>query len=95
MLFTADSQRGWTMRIMSAHVFPTLQLMLLSILLAKVNVIVASRGIQREMLVFEDNFKDFDLSVWKHDITMAGGGNWEFEVCRCIGTKTCGMDHFL
>ncbi|KAK9762625.1 hypothetical protein K7432_011468 [Basidiobolus ranarum] len=30
-------------------------------------------------LVFEDNFDSFDLSRWKHDITLGGGGNWEFE----------------
>ncbi|KAJ3144668.1 hypothetical protein HK101_002623 [Irineochytrium annulatum] len=28
---------------------------------------------------FEDNFNYLDLNVWKHDITMKGGGNWEFE----------------
>lgn len=33
-----------------------------------------------ETLVFEDQFDNFDLSIWKHDITLAGGGNWEFEV---------------
>ncbi|KAI9092437.1 gram negative bacteria binding protein 1 [Phlyctochytrium arcticum] len=29
--------------------------------------------------VFEDNFETFDLSKWKHEVTMAGGGNWEFQ----------------
>ncbi|KAJ3191897.1 hypothetical protein HK101_007311 [Irineochytrium annulatum] len=28
---------------------------------------------------FEDDFNYLDLNVWKHDITMKGGGNWEFE----------------
>ena len=31
-------------------------------------------------LVFEDNFDDLDFSKWRHDITLGGGGNWEFEV---------------
>jgi len=31
-------------------------------------------------LIFEDNFDRFDLSVWQHEITMSGGGNWEFQV---------------
>ena len=31
-------------------------------------------------LVFEDNFDDLDFTKWKHDITLAGGGNWEFEL---------------
>ena len=30
-------------------------------------------------LVFEDDFKTFDLTRWKHEITLGGGGNWEFE----------------
>jgi len=32
-----------------------------------------------ETLKFEDDFNNFDLSLWKHEITMGGGGNWEFE----------------
>ena len=30
-------------------------------------------------LVLEDNFDTFDLSLWKHQITLGGGGNWEFQ----------------
>eukprot|EP01098_Paradermamoeba_levis_P008399 TRINITY_DN3483_c0_g1_i2.p1 TRINITY_DN3483_c0_g1~~TRINITY_DN3483_c0_g1_i2.p1 ORF type:complete len:390 (+),score=103.59 TRINITY_DN3483_c0_g1_i2:83-1252(+) len=30
-------------------------------------------------ILFCDDFDSFDLSVWKHDITLAGGGNWEFQ----------------
>lgn len=33
----------------------------------------------RNNLVFEDNFDDFDVSRWKHEITMSAGGNWEFQ----------------
>ena len=34
----------------------------------------------REMvLALEDNFDTFNLSLWKHEITLGGGGNWEFE----------------
>jgi len=29
--------------------------------------------------MFEDDFNTLDLSLWKHEITMGGGGNWEFE----------------
>lgn len=35
-----------------------------------------------ETLVFEEDFSSFDLSVWKHEVTMSGGGNWEFQVRR-------------
>lgn len=31
-------------------------------------------------LVFEDNFDTFDFTKWKHDITLSGGGNWEFQL---------------
>lgn len=33
-----------------------------------------------ENLIFEDNFDSFDFKTWKHEITMGGGGNWEFEL---------------
>ena len=32
-----------------------------------------------EKLVFEDNFDTFSLKNWEHELTMSGGGNWEFE----------------
>jgi len=30
-------------------------------------------------LIFEETFDNFDLAKWEHEITLAGGGNWEFE----------------
>lgn len=30
-------------------------------------------------LIFEDNFDNLDVSVWKHENTMWGGGNGEFQ----------------
>eukprot|EP00164_Ancoracysta_twista_P006269 GFYU01008709.1.p1 GENE.GFYU01008709.1~~GFYU01008709.1.p1 ORF type:complete len:388 (-),score=122.60 GFYU01008709.1:71-1234(-) len=30
--------------------------------------------------LFSDEFDEFDLSMWKHELTMGGGGNWEFEM---------------
>jgi beta-glucanase (GH16 family) len=30
-------------------------------------------------LIFEDNFDWFDQSKWQHEVTLAGGGNWEFQ----------------
>lgn len=32
-----------------------------------------------ETLIFEDNFDTLDFSKWQHEITLSGGGNWEFE----------------
>jgi hypothetical protein len=31
-------------------------------------------------LIFEDNFDTLNFDMWQHEITMAGGGNWEFQV---------------
>jgi hypothetical protein len=31
-------------------------------------------------LIFEDNFDKLDFETWQHEITMSGGGNWEFQV---------------
>lgn len=28
-------------------------------------------------LIFEDNFDFLDTSRWKHEVSLAGGGNWE------------------
>lgn len=30
-------------------------------------------------LIFEDQFNFLDLERWQHEITLSGGGNWEFE----------------
>ena len=31
-------------------------------------------------LIWEDNFDFLDFDKWEHEITMSGGGNWEFQV---------------
>jgi len=31
-------------------------------------------------LIFEDTFDELDFSVWQHERTLSGGGNWEFQV---------------
>lgn len=33
-----------------------------------------------EVLIFQDDFNEFDLSVWKHELTLGGGGNHEFQL---------------
>lgn len=30
-------------------------------------------------LLFEDTFETLDTTKWRHDRTLAGGGNWEFQ----------------
>jgi len=31
-------------------------------------------------LIFDDEFNTFDFETWQHEITMGGGGNWEFQI---------------
>ena len=31
-------------------------------------------------LIFSDDFLTFNMTKWKHDITLYGGGNWEFQM---------------
>lgn len=35
--------------------------------------------VRADTLIFSDDFDKFDFKTWKHEITMSGGGNWEFE----------------
>jgi hypothetical protein len=30
-------------------------------------------------LIFEDEFDTLSTDNWEHEITLAGGGNWEFQ----------------
>ena len=30
-------------------------------------------------LILDDEFEEFNLTRWKHEITLGGGGNWEFQ----------------
>ncbi|CAM9236821.1 unnamed protein product [Choristocarpus tenellus] len=63
--------RGWQLLVLNLAVY---------LMLMPPNargIVESDRGI--ETLVFEDSFEDFDLSVWKHELTLSGGGNWQFE----------------
>lgn len=43
---------------------------------------------RQEVLAFEDNFDELDFSKWQHEITLGGGGNWEFEAYLNNRTNT-------
>jgi hypothetical protein len=32
-----------------------------------------------ETLIFNDDFNTFNFKTWEHELTLGGGGNWEFE----------------
>lgn len=42
-------------------------------------VIGSALAAPQEVLIWSDEFNTLNLSKWKHEITMGGGGNWEFE----------------
>ncbi|OBZ81999.1 Beta-1,3-glucan-binding protein [Choanephora cucurbitarum] len=41
--------------------------------------LTADQGDSEYCLIFEDQFNTFNLKTWQHEITLAGGGNWEFQ----------------
>lgn len=32
-----------------------------------------------DTVIFQDDFTTFNFATWEHELTMGGGGNWEFE----------------
>ena len=48
-----------------------------------------------ERLIFLDNFDTFNFKKWKHDLTMSGGGNWEFQLYHNNRTNSYVKDGVL
>jgi beta-glucanase (GH16 family) len=48
-----------------------------------------------EKLIFKDDFDTFDFDKWKHDLTMSGGGNWEFQLYHNNRTNSYVKDGIL
>jgi hypothetical protein len=48
-----------------------------------------------EKLIFSDEFDSFDLRTWRHDLTMSGGGNWEFQLYHNNRTNSFVKDGHL
>jgi len=46
-------------------------------------------------LIFEETWDDFNLNRWKHELTMSGGGNWEFQVYTNNRTNSYVRDNTL
>jgi len=44
-----------------------------SLLIAGLSVVLAAN------VIFQEDFDEFNLNTWQHEITAGGGGNWEFE----------------
>ena len=40
---------------------------------------VLATSAMAETLIWEDQFDKLDMSKWSHEISLSGGGNWEFE----------------
>ena len=45
-----------------------------SIILGSIGAVFAD-----DKLIFDDEFDTLDFDKWQHELTMGGGGNWEFE----------------
>lgn len=39
----------------------------------------ASLALAQETLIFDEEFDTLNFTRWEHELTMAGGGNWEFQ----------------
>jgi len=48
-----------------------------------------------ETLIWEDNFDFLDFNKWQHELTMGGGGNWEFQIYRNNRTNSFTKDGVL
>ncbi len=48
-----------------------------------------------ERLIFSDDFDFLDLKKWRHDLTMSGGGNWEFQLYHNNRTNSYVKDGVL
>ena len=46
---------------------------------AKSKIVPESKCVNFPCLIFEDNFEDFDLKTWEHEVTTVSGGNGEFQ----------------
>ncbi|XP_039748532.1 beta-1,3-glucan-binding protein-like isoform X3 [Pararge aegeria] len=39
----------------------------------------APKAICSGAMIFDDEFDEFDFETWQHEVTLGGGGNWEFQ----------------
>lgn len=46
---------------------------------ATLAILLSTTAVLAEKLIFEDNFDTLNFKTWEHELTMSGGGNWEFE----------------
>lgn len=55
----------------------------------------SAASLNKEKLVFEDDFNTLNFDKWQHELTMSGGGNWEFEQYRNNRTNSFVKDGVL
>lgn len=46
---------------------------------ATLSLLLSSVAAAAETLIFEDDFKTLNFKMWEHELTLGGGGNWEFQ----------------
>jgi len=47
-------------------------------MLITIILLFAGTAIAAETLIFSDDFNTLDFKTWEHELTLSGGGNWEF-----------------
>ena len=48
-------------------------------MLITIILLFAGTAIAAETLIFSDDFNTLDFKTWEHELTLSGGGNWEFQ----------------
>lgn len=48
--------------------------------LEKFMILCLATLVAGDTLIFEENFDELNFDRWQHELTMGGGGNWEFQV---------------
>jgi len=54
-----------------------------------------SKNIEFSKTIFQDDFSTLDLSKWKHEKTLSGGGNWEFQYYQSYPENSYVRDNTL
>lgn len=43
-------------------------------------MLLAVGALANYKLIFDDNFNELNVNAWEHELTLGGGGNWEFQM---------------
>ena len=69
--------------------------MVLSLLALPYLVLALGIETRAQTLILDEEFDTFNLTRWQHEITLGGGGNWEFEYYSNNRTNSYVQDSVL